>query len=428
MQYDGDFYSNETMWLDDFIDDLKRNRFVNKAISQRLNDIYHELNNINSTNEQTTLSTTLLSDSIDWLPNVYGYTKLRPQIYGSFLCLLVLIGTLSNFLVIGLSLKQQIQKQCTSLQLLLINLSCACLLYLLATLPLLITENIFGHGWTTGGWALSPRFCELHRYLVYVSLFATGYSTILLLFHQTLYMHIPARLNSYNSVPYTFCITIIMWVLIILCNIPNYLGHGAADETPGVSYCFHVDIQQNLSQVQAWSLLQFLFTVMFPDLLIIGMLIMILAKYFSTSLVEYNQLPTQDGNFMAGRHLHCIVLLPIVLGVLYVVCWTPFETYILYLVLNGGHTGLNELMTTDVLMCLAYSYLCTAPLTVLVLYRLMYVPQDLREATPRKKSNSLMSNLCCCCMRTIFIQRTQSNNTELNNDSLSVGYSDDLRV
>ena len=427
MEYDGgDFYSNDTMWLDDFIDDLKRTKFVNKQMSKKLNDIYHELNGLNVTNEQTTVGHVLLSDSVDWLPNIYDYTKMRPQLYGTILCLIVILGTLCNFAVIGFSLRQQLQKQCTSLQLLIINLSCACLLYLLATLPLLITENIFGHGWTTGGWALSLRFCELHRYLVYVSLYATSYSTILLLFHQTLYTIIPQRLNAYNSVPYSFCITTVMWLLIILCNIPNYLGHGAADETPGVSYCFHVDIQQNLSQVQAWSLLQFFFTVVLPDFTIVAMLILMLSKYLSTTLVEYNQLPTHDGIITARRHRHCGIILPVVLGMLYILCWTPYEILSLYNVFSGGHAGLRLLLTNDVLMCIAYSNLCTTPITILVYYRMMYAPNDCSRTVPTKETQSVTSLMCCCRQEYSYEEHCPSSTYDLNNDS--VGYADDLRV
>ena len=46
---------------------------------------------------------------------------------------------------------------------LLVNVVCACALFLVAALPLLVAENVFGRGWTHGEAA-----CQLHRWAGWV--------------------------------------------------------------------------------------------------------------------------------------------------------------------------------------------------------------------------------------------------------------------
>ena len=47
---------------------------------------------------------------------------------------------------------------------------------------------------------------------------------------------------------FIFCVLQTLWLLVLLCNIPNYLGHGVMDEVPGVSYCYHKEIHAGTVQ------------------------------------------------------------------------------------------------------------------------------------------------------------------------------------
>ncbi len=282
------------------------------------------------------------------------YMKMRPYIYGTILVVVTILGICCNIAVGCLIMKRNYTCP-TAMRVLVLNLILACLVFLIGGIPLLLVENVFGEGWILGHTA-----CQIHRYVIYVSFYTISYSLVLLLFYMFLSMWIPHLVTKYIGAKIAAIVCFSLWILILMTNIPNYLGHGITEELAGVSYCYHKDIQEDQAKVRAWTILQFIFTFAIPLVLMISLVVAILSQMCKAPPGDYSQLLDESHS---SRQ---VVTLAICMTLVFAICWTPDKIFSLMLVLQPRRMGISLLIASDIMMCLAYINPALNPIVVLL--------------------------------------------------------------
>ena len=83
--------------------------------------------------------------------------------------------------------------------------------------------------------------------------------------------------------------------------MPNYLGHGITDEIAQVSYFFYKELQSDLGQMQAWTLIHFAFSFAVPFLLLCLCSVVTIVWLCTAPHSEYNWLretPSERRDYM----------------------------------------------------------------------------------------------------------------------------------
>ena len=281
------------------------------------------------------------------------YVKYRPYIQGSMLVLSTLVGICANVVLIVLLVRKG-WGSLSYTSILLVNLAVACLLFLIAGMPLLLVENVFGYGWKLG-----EVTCQAHRYLIYVSFFCISYAVVLVLLYQLLALCSPDRVARYDNPGHALCVCGALWAIILAANIPNFLGHGITEEVAGISYCFNKDIHNDLYQTKAWTLLHFMFSFALPFVLMCACSFSILLRLCTTPPTEYSRLREDS------RERREYATLAIIITITFAICWAPDKIFSLVLVLHPTKMDAPTLIASDVMMILAYSNPSVNPFIIL---------------------------------------------------------------
>ena len=284
-----------------------------------------------------------------------SYMKQRPYVLGSLLVLTTIIGVCANVTLLVLLLKRG-WEGLTFTSILLLNLALACLLFLLGGMPLLLVENVFGYGWQLG-----TAVCQVHRYLIYVSFFSIGYAVVAVLFHQTLALYAPDRMSGVDSSPWcAICACGLLWLVILLANVPNYLGHSVTEEIAGISYCFNKEVRDDPAQMRAWTLIHFVFSFALPFVLLCACSFATLFRLCTGPHAEYNRL--RD----APAERRDYTTLAIAVTIAFALCWAPDKIFSLMLVLSPRQMDAPLLIASDVMMVLGYTNPALNPFIILL--------------------------------------------------------------
>ena len=272
------------------------------------------------------------------------YMAVRPYSCGSVLIVTTLAGIICSAIIAARLLRSP-RRHPWALTLLTISMVAAAVLFAVAGVPLLIVENVFGYGWVLG----EPA-CQAHRYLIFTSFYAMGHTAVLLMLYLTLAAIKPDFMARWGDYRVSAGISVFMWALIFVCNIPNLLGHGVSEEIAGISFCYHLDMAADPKIVHAWTILQFTFTFAIPLAAMSGLTIMLVRQRFISNLGEYTIL--QDDCYQRRQ----VATFGIALAAIFACCWAPDKILSLFLVLRKSYVSTALLVASDVTMILAYSY------------------------------------------------------------------------
>lgn len=281
------------------------------------------------------------------------YMTYRPHILGTLVVLASIVGVCANITLLILVLRKG-WELLSFASILIVNLAFSCLLFLLGGIPLLLVENVFGYGWQLG-----EVICQVHRYIIYVSLFVISYAVVGVLVHQTVALYRPDHVLKVENPGYAIAACLSLWTLILVANVPNYLGHGVTEEIAGISYCYNKEIHQGQDRMQEWTILHFVFSFALPFLLMCVCAVATMVRLCCRQHSDYNRL---RDNPLERRDY---ATLAIVVTLVFALCWAPDKIFSLMLVLHPHRMDAPTLIASDVMMILAYSNPTINPLLIL---------------------------------------------------------------
>ena len=302
-------------------------------------------------------------EAMDW-ETVYDtmfhkYLTLRPYIYCTILALLILVGAIGNAVLTSAALRCN-RRATSAFYAFIINLTATNSLFLLVCIPLLMYENMLMNSWTMG-----ETMCQLQRYLQFCCFYALIYALLLLLLHTYLQLRLPRLLAPVNTSHVGGAISVLLWVAIMVGNIPNLLGHGLYDQIEGVAFCYH-EALHNWRKVQQFIIVQFLFSYALPLLLMVAISFVLLYHLlYRANASHYASMPNSSGRGMERRG----VTLCVTLTVMFTVCWSPDRVFSLVLAYSSETYGTHLIVLGDVFVLLACLNIATNAWFVLLILR-----------------------------------------------------------
>lgn len=278
----------------------------------------------------------------------FKYQHTRRLIYGFLLISLIIIGIIGNVFVIVTSIRKS-KRVNSAFYIFLVNLSAASLVLLVFEYPLLLYENVFNQPWKMGEF-----FCQLHGYIQYCAFYGVAYALVIVLVFRLLQITIPDKLSSVNNTCAALAVCVIKWVVIMVANVPTWIGHGLYDEIEGNSFCYHKQLNESKAHLYSYLILHFLCAFIIPVVIMVVIsTLLILSAMKMTAGSVYS-------NVMDSAQLQrntTIMLLSLIVA--FIVCWAPSNVFIILLGFDYfDHDNFFTLsILSDVFMALA----CTNP-------------------------------------------------------------------
>ena len=248
------------------------------------------------------------------------YQRVRRIVLGILLIAMILIGLVGNILVIISSCRRS-RSGDSAFYVFLINMCGASLVLLAFEYPLLLYENVF-----TQPWKMGKFFCQFHGYIQYCAFYGTAYALLLVLLFRVLQVTIPDKIVMMNNTCSASVICSIKWAIIMIANIPTWIGHGLYDEIEGSSFCYHKQLNDSKDHLHKYLIVHFTFAFAHPCIMMIALSTVLILKYL--------HIPAGSQYMDMGNHhrLHkSTIVMMTGLIVAFILCWGPTNIYILLL-------------------------------------------------------------------------------------------------
>lgn len=254
--------------------------------------------------------------------------------------IIILVGTAGNMLVIYVILSRVTMQTTTNY--LLINLALSDLAFLLIVAP------ITAYKYVASSWPFGDTACKIVHYVIYVSAYVTVYTLIavsVLRYVTVVHSVSTARYRTKRNV---IIVNFLIWLMLLLVNIPSLLMHQLKVFDEHFSYCGLA-----VGSTKAFYLTFFLFGYGIP-LLVICILYLIIIQHLhkaSSSTVGQTRRRT-------ARISKVILLVVLVFALL----WLPLHVNQLLSVFGKVPTGHWYEVFRVLCNCFAYGNSCANPI------------------------------------------------------------------
>ncbi len=296
--------------------------------------------------------------------STYGFTELdagtkywmiiHPILMAVITTIFVLIGICANLLLIISIIKKRLYKD--AINILLVNLATASLVFEIFCAPILILHDMLYLNWRLG-----EVMCKLVPYLMHVSLYVISYTLMVTcLYLYLLVHHLGRKLQRIDTPKWAVVICLLMWIILLFCNIPRLLGY----ELLGKDYvqCYNKELAESQTKAQLFVCLYFLFFMAFP---LVGMLTLniLTLRTLTHPTTTYDRLSIDN---VYKKRISEIVMLSLVI---FAVCWVPFQLISMINVFSPLHTlNHTHAIAFDVCLCLAFLNPTVNPVIFLLLH------------------------------------------------------------
>ena len=310
------------------------------------------------------------------------YKTLVPILFGAIIC----VGLIGNCMVVGVIIFKS--KMRTTVNLLLLNLALSDLTFLSVCVPFVT------YHYAADQWDMGDIMCKLSQFLLYVTVYVTVYTLILIAavrFFTIVYPTTSVRIRTKRNI----CVAIgAIWAIMLIANVPILLVYrvkrfssisDAAEEHEIYRYCG----MENVETGQLIFLTFFILTYLLP-LSIITTFYFLIMKYLHTTN-RNNSLrsssrsnSSRSGNERTGHVTRILMVVCLVFGL----CWLPLHAHLL--VVYFGRQPDERIYEIFRVMChcLAYANSSMNP----IIYN--YVSKDFR-----KSFKELLTKKCVCKKR-----------------------------
>ncbi|XP_055351199.1 allatostatin-A receptor-like isoform X2 [Paramacrobiotus metropolitanus] len=238
-----------------------------------------------------------------------------PVLFG----VIAVLGFIGNAFVIIIVLGKRAKQIRNSTNLLIVNLACADLLFIVFCVPYTAADYVFRE------WPFGVIWCKIVQYLIHVCAYSSVYTLVLMSVDRYLAVVHPISSMTLRTQKNTYIAIGIQWVVIMSANIPLILAHGIVklpihDCEQSVPCMFHYLVYDEIS-----FRLAFLGTFFILPVTIISSLYFIMLRRLWDIRGPVGH-RSNEGNRSKKRVTRMVIAVVII----FILCWSPI-TFILAL-------------------------------------------------------------------------------------------------
>ncbi|OQV18388.1 Allatostatin-A receptor [Hypsibius exemplaris] len=238
-----------------------------------------------------------------------------PVLFG----VIVVLGLIGNAFVIAIVLGKRSKQLRNSTNLLIVNLACADLLFIIFCVPFTASDYVVGI------WPFGTVWCKVVQYLVHVCAYSSVYTLVLMSVDRYLAVVHPISSMTLRTERNTYLALAIQWIVIMCSNIPLIIVHGTSyKDLHDCEWRVPCIFQFNIFDEPSFRL-AFLGTFFILPVTIISSLYFIMLRR-----LWHVQGPVGHRSEGGNRSKKRVTRMVIAVVVIFVLCWSPI-TFILAL-------------------------------------------------------------------------------------------------
>ncbi|XP_013395268.1 allatostatin-A receptor [Lingula anatina] len=272
--------------------------------------------------------------------------------------IIVAVGFLGNLLVLLVIFTNKPMRNTTNI--LIANLAIADLIFIIICVPFTAAMFILKY------WPFGDFWCHFVYYIIYVSAWASIYTMVLMALDRFLTLVLVFRSLTLKTERNTYIVIIVLWVVILLINIPAYNEHGIyVYENATRQRCLDINLAHNREfDAQVFYTCFCLFGYALPLTLTIVLYLLIVRKlYVSNS-------PERTGSGQMSRARRQLTHVVVIVTAAFAICWLPIHiAFILKVYWGVPQDAVSAFIYFQIsAQCLAYMNSCMNP----ILYAFVY--------------------------------------------------------
>ncbi|KAI0235011.1 Galanin receptor type 2 [Lamellibrachia satsuma] len=319
------------------------------------------------------------------------YKVTIPTLYG----LIAVVGSIGNGMVIFVISSER--KMRTTVNLLLLNLAFSDVLFLVVCVPFV------AYHFAADNWAFGDVPCKLSQFLLYVTVYVTMYTLVLVAVVRYLTIVFPRSSARWRTRRNVCCAIGVIWAAMLLCNLPTLLIYRVKlyPDSGGFEYPYYYCGVEDKATGRRLFLPFFVLTYVLP-LFVITTLYLLVLRFLrhndatSTARTKARRNPASMVATLDERTQHATRILLVVV-VVFAVCWLPLHVHLLVTYFTAQPQSRAYEVSRGLFHCLAYSNSCMNP----IIYN--YVSRDFR-----KSFRLIFATRCRWCARKATTTTTQS--------------------
>ena len=308
------------------------------------------------------------------------YKVAIPTLYS----VIAVVGTVGNLMVIFVICSRRAMR--TTVNVLLLNLACSDLLFLVVCVPFV------AYHFAADDWAFGDLMCKLSQFLLYVTVYVTMYTLLLVAVVRYLTIVYPRSSARWRTRRVVCCTVGVIWGVMLLINVPTLLIYRVKSFPPGNAACVYSYCGVESAAVGRRLFVPFfVFTYVLPLAVITTLYLLVLRYLRESSRSSAGHLKARRGTTTSVTHieertLHATRILVVVV-VVFAVCWLPLHVHLLVVYFSRQPASQAFEVYRGLSHCLAYANSAMNP----VIYN--YVSRDFRSSFRRLCSS------CCGAWR-----------------------------
>ncbi|XP_067936665.1 allatostatin-A receptor-like [Watersipora subatra] len=262
---------------------------------------------------------------------------------------IAIIGFFGNTLVILVIIFNPSMK--TSTNYLVLNLAIADLLFVIICVPFTAVK------YATPVWIFGEAWCSIYNYMAYVCAWASVYTLVFMSLDRCLAIVFAMRLRGHNKTRTTIIAIVIMWVVVLLSNIPALYFFGEHE------YYFGNDTirktclpkEQDGPAKRTFHFSYFVFGFMLP--------VVVIAALYSVLIASLVSQPMSAGSKSSAKKItKRVTVMVIIVVVVFIICWLPLHTILVLSELGMYPFSRGSVLLLVCCNSLAYANSCMNPL------------------------------------------------------------------
>ncbi len=294
------------------------------------------------------------------------YDKFNQVVVPSLFGAIIGIGVIGNAMVILVILRNRKMK--THVNILLMNVAVADLLFLLVCVPFTMYHHM------ADNWNLGEHLCKVYNYISYVTVYVTMYTLVAVAVARFLLIAFAQRLRALmfpGTVPITI---VIIWLLLLGANVPIIFSYQVKRivTAPGMTPYQYCAMASDVIGQRIFMTF-FVFGYLIP-LVMVCVFSLMLLRYLRltserSSLRQLQQQSSQrsDGNrhprgqTAGGHHSRHVSSILTAVVVVLAICWLPLHIHLLLVYFNRMPQSRYYWVYRVFAHCLAYANSCMNP-------------------------------------------------------------------
>ena len=336
---------------------------------------------------ETSVATLVSADEMSFY--FWFYKVTIPTLYG----LIAVVGSVGNGMVIFVISSER--KMRTTVNLLLLNLAFSDVLFLVVCVPFV------AYHFAADNWAFGDVPCKLSQFLLYVTVYVTMYTLVLVAVVRYLTIVFPRSSARWRTRRKVSCAIGAIWAVMLMGNLPTLLIYRVKlypATGGGYEYPYYYCGVEDKATGRRLFLPFFVLTYVLP-LSVITTLYLLVLRFLrhndanSSARVKARRgnqataTPTSTSTPLDERTQHATRILVVVV-VIFAVCWLPLHAHLLFSYFTAQPQSRAYEVSRGLFHCLAYANSCMNP----IIYN--YVSRDFRRSF-----RSIFAARCRWCAR-----------------------------